>query len=439
MILKHSSLVVASSVVLAGLLSGCSTGKVPPGAPLDRVQEWHENPEYHVGNGDTLLEWIRCKTPETTVYNPEYRWPDGLATSMTPILVDWENSRWENSGETISSNYYILVRNVYVSGNPILGQTRLATIRIPARGVKTVEFVLVRYHLKGLAKTSGHVQLRFVFHENHRPQVLNADGSPDQSQPALDDLIFSWEAWRPSGTAWDFKTGLDSENYKLTARLFAGSQRFLQDALRGAVWDCYPLDLSAHEDAADTVLLTGLLMGDTLGRNLIWNMLEDGLIKDPSDEVKKNWKTKDALQARKTFTWEEIPEYPGKIHSKEIDPGYHALQRSCINLTLEQIDLAMERVYEKHNLEPRTRIHLTQETIPRWFDDVVEGNGWGTLYRAPHALFWLMGHKEVLPYKSYRPLEKAGVLQLDKKGKPIFYRYGHKASSPYGPLNEKIM
>lgn len=427
------------SGMLVCALSGCTTSKAPPGPPLDRVQEWHENPEYNTGSGDTLLEWIKSKAPELTVYTPEYRWPNGLAMSMTPFLIDWEDSQWESAEETDSTNRFIWVHNVYVSGNPILGKTRLATIRIPLGGIKTVEFVLVRYHLKGLSKTGGHVQLRFVFQEYSRPQVLNADGSIDRNQPYLDDLILSWEAWRPTGNSWDFKTGLDPENYLLTARMFAGNQRFLQDALRGAVWDCYPLDLSAHKDAADTVLLSGLLMGDTLGRNLVWGMLEDGLIKDPTDEVKKNWKAGDKLQARKMFAWEEIPEYPGKDPSIKVEPGYHALESSCINLTLEQIDLAMEHMHEKHNLGPRTEIAVAPTSIPKWFDDVADGNLWGTIFRAPHALFWLMRHKEVLPYKAYLPLKEAGLLRLDEKGKVIFYRYDYKASSPYGSLKEKIM
>ena len=59
--------------------------------------------------------------------------------------------------------------------------------------------------------------------------------------------------------------------------------------------------------------------------------------------------------------------------------------------------------------------------------------------RTPHAIFWIMNNKDVLPYKGYRPLEKADVLQRDKKGKTIFYRYDHKDASPYGPIKENIM
>ena len=425
--------------VLIGILSGCST-EVPQGPLIAREQAWQDNPKYIIGNDQTLLKWMNAKAPESTVFNPQSRWPNGLAESMTPLLVDWEDSCLNNTNKVSQSNEYFIVHNAYVSGNPILGSARLATIRIPTKGVKTVEFLIVRYNIKGLlAKTGGHVQLRFIFDEAHRPELLRADGSLDPVQPYLDDLIVSWEAWRPTGETWNFKEGLDPTKYRLTARLYAGDQRFLQDALRGAVWDCYPLDLSVSADAPDAVLSTGLLMGDALGRHLIWDMLEKGLIKDPTEEVKKAWKKEDLQKAEKMFAEEGIPQHLEKIYFNELKPGYHALERSCINMALEQIDQTMKRIYKRDHLGSWTDIHVAPTTIPSWFDDVVEGKDWKAFFEAPYALTWLINHKEVLPYKAYLPLKKAGLLQLNKKGKIIFYRYNYKETSPYGPLREKIM
>ena len=108
----------------------------------------------------------------------------------------------------------------------------------------------VGYYLKGLAKTSGHIQLRFVFKQDHRPQLLDENNQLDREQPYLDDLFLSWEAWRPTNTPWEFAKGLDPDQYALSARMYSGPQRFLNDSLRGAVWDCYPLNIP-DADAAD--------------------------------------------------------------------------------------------------------------------------------------------------------------------------------------------
>ncbi|VGO21639.1 hypothetical protein [Pontiella sulfatireligans] len=50
-----------------------------------------------------------------------------------------------------------------------------------------------------------------------------------------------------------------------------------------------------------------------------------------------------------------------------------------------------------------------------------------------------MSNKAIFPYKSYLPLKDAGMLQTDKKGKVIMYRYGHKLGSPYGELSRNLM
>lgn len=421
------------------LLSGCATGKVPSGPPLERVSRWYETPDYSWGSATELKEWVNTETPTITANNPENRWPNGMAASMTPFIVDWMRSSWDLNDHKVDTNAYAIVKNVYVGGNPILGQVQLSTIRIPEGGVKKVEFIIVRYALKGIAKTGGHVQLRFVFEENKRPELLNSDGSRNAESPYLDDLIISWEAWRPTQQKWSFKDGLNMDNYRLSARMYAGNQRFLQDLLRGAVWDCYPLDLSLTESMGDTILASGLLLGDGLARKLIWSILEEGLIIQPSGEVQATWEKQDKNLARRMLAMEAIPDSPIKPYIEELDPGYHAVQRSCINASLKQIDLAMEYLYQDQALGPWPGINVSPEKIPSWFDDVVEGNGWGTFYHAPYALLWIMGHKEIMPYKAYIPLMKAGLLELNKKGRPVFYRYGKKYSSPYGPLKDRIM
>jgi hypothetical protein len=427
------------ALFIAVLLSGCSSNKVPDGPPLDRVANWYEHPDYSWGTEDTLREWIDTPTPLITAYNPNNRWSNGMAASMTPFLVDWENSTWNASDDSIQTNSYAIVKNVYVGGNPVLGQVKLATIRIPEGGIKHVEFVLVRYSLKGLAKTGGHVMIRFVFHEDNRPQVLNAVGSRNIDTPYIDDLIISWEAWRPTQDEFAFSKGLEMGNYQLTPRMYSGNQRFLQDLLRGAVWDCYPLDLTQAENMGDTILASGLLLGDGIARKQIWGILEANLVIQLSAEEQAKWNKQDQNRARRMLAMEGIPENPIKPFIEGVNPGYQIIQRSCINASLKQIDLAMEFLYQDQHLGPWPGINVSPEKIPAWFNDVNEGNGWATFYNAPYAIFWYMGHKEIMPYKAYVPLKNVGLLEMKKRNKPLFYRYGKAYSSPYGPLKDRIM
>jgi hypothetical protein len=423
----------------AVLISGCSSNKVPDGPPLARVTQWYEHPDYQWGDKETLQEWLNTPTPLITAYNPNNRWPNGMAASMTPFMVDWEHSTWNAADKAVQTNTYVIVKNAYIEGNPIIGQVELATIRIPEGAVKAVEFVIVRYSLKGFAKTGGHVQLRFIFDENNRPQVLNSDGSLNNDKPYLDDLFISWEAWRPTQDAFTFKQGFRMGDYRLTPRMYSGSQRFLQDLLRGAVWDCYPLDLTKAEHMGDTILGSGLLLGDGIARKQIGEIIESELAAESAAEIQTSWNKQDQNRALRMVGIEGIPDSPIKPFIEEVNPGYQILQQSCINAALKQINLAMKYLYQEQNLGPWVGIDVSPKKIPQWFDDVNEGNTWGSIYNAPYALFWFLGHKEIMPYKAYIPLKNAGLLELDKHGKPVFFRYGLKESSPYGPLKDRIM
>ena len=146
------------------LLSGCKSPKLPIGPPLERVAEWNANPEYKYFDAEIGLKWIKNKTPEAIIYTPENRWANGLAGCMDPFMVDWEQSNVE-SFET----GFVVVHNVLVGGNPILGTGRYSTVKIKAHSIERIEYVIVRYYLKGVAKTSGHIQTR---HSQHRRQYI---------------------------------------------------------------------------------------------------------------------------------------------------------------------------------------------------------------------------------------------------------------------------
>ena len=152
------------------------------------------------------------------------------------------------------------------------------------------------------------------------------------------------------------------------------------------------------------------------------------------------WREEQQIKFRKQVVWDEIPDDWFKDLLQEADISYHALERSCISTALFQIESAMERLYSEKNLGARKEIYyLPTGDIPAWFSDVVSDPDSKHRLRALRALFWVTTHKQVLPPNAYRPLEKAGLLQTDKKGKVIRYRYGHKLGSPYGELSRNLM
>ena len=413
---NHTKIFFAIQLVLMTtffILSGCKS-TAPVGPPLKRVEHWNKNPTYRIGTETDLLHWLEKGSSVSIIHTPQDRWSNSFAVCMSPFLVDWEASTISES-----TNEVIIVHNVQVGGNPLLGTSRYGTVRIREKSIERVEFVIVRYHLKGLAKTSGHIQLRFIFKENRRPELLDKNGNLDPGQPYLDDLFISWEAWRPTNTPWKFVEGLDPKQYALTARMYSGSQRFLNDSLRGAVWDCYPLKLP-DTDAADILLWDGLLMGDSLTRRTIL---------DSNKNVSQ--KIKDEL------AWKKIPNDPLKKLLKTTDLSYHALERSCISLTLVQIEMAMQRIYSERNLGKRKKIKYSPGETPEWFNDVARGDV--KFRHSLEALFWARQHKQILPNKAYLPLKEADLLQTDKKGKIIMYRYDHKNGSPYGELSRNLM
>jgi hypothetical protein len=354
---------------------------------------------------------------------------------MAPFVVDWKNSEFQELGKG-----NIIVHNVGIGGNPLLGISRQASVQIPMRGVERIEYVIVRSYLKGPAKTGGHIQLRFVFKEDARPVVLNADGKPDLEQPFLDDLILSWEGWRPTETTFSMSKGLDPEGgYELTCRLYSGGQRFLNDALKGGWWDCYPLNLPDHERAEDMILFSGLIMGDAVGRRTVVGLFGDEKAKATLEGIKTEWTEDELEHLRGRFSWDETPEDELMELMKDSDISYHTFNRSCISVTLWQIEAAMARLYAEEGLGPRKTIVAEPGEIPKWFDYSREGRTWKTIIHAPGTLFWIMGNSELLPYKAWVPLKDAELLELDEKGKPVVYRYGHKGASPYGKLRRNLM
>lgn len=408
--------------------------RTPDGKPVPRVTAWHENPVFAEQSGKDLLNWIRQDTPIGITRTPEDRLPNGLASGMMAILVDWDASNPDDP-----ENGCFIVHNVIVGGNVVLGQLVHATIRIPTRSIIDVEYVVVKPSLTGLGKNGGHAQLRFVFDPNNRPKILGTEADKLLSDPYLDDLIMSWEAWRPPLVKWDFETGLDASNFTLTARMLAGHMRFANDSLRKNIWHCYPLALPDVDDAADTLLHTALLMGDSLMRRVIGEMIDLDKLHSTTLPKGEQWTAKEVEKARKALGREQIPDEDAKTDFSDIDISYQLFERSCITQTMTEVEMAMQWIHTKHNLGHREQVRISPESFPPFFDCIIKGDRKGMIAGIPEGLSWFRKHSTVAPGKSYQLLEEAGLLQQDENGQTISYAYDIERITPYGKLGHNLM
>ena len=143
----------------------------------------------------TLLDWAAEETPTYRVRTATDALPGGYSATMTPALVNW---RMSNHREHKDDDEFYIVRNVNLNGNPIEGVTNLCTIKVPACGVRSAEFVTVPLGAGGI-QIGGHGMIRVMFAEGTQPQVLTRAGEPVPGECNIRDLVFSWEAWRPPG------------------------------------------------------------------------------------------------------------------------------------------------------------------------------------------------------------------------------------------------
>jgi hypothetical protein len=406
----------------------------PDGAPVPRVAAWYENPVHHEQTGKELLNWLSKEAPIESTMTPQDRLPNGLASGMMAILVDWEASRPDDA----DSGFHT-VHNVTVGGSAVLGRLTHATVKIPTRSIQCVEYVIVKQAVHGPVSKGGHGQLRFVFDPDNRPKILGPEAEALFRDPYVDDLIMSWEAWRPPLMMWDYEAGLDPKNFTLTARLTAGHVRFTNDALRSNFWHCYPLALPEVEGAADTVLHTALLMGDALMRRVIGEMVDLEQIDSTTIPDAECWSGEDICKLKSKLSWDQIPDDDAREQFSTDDISYHLLERSCIALALAQIDFAMEWIHQNHDLGPRRRVNIAPDTLPEFFDSIVAKDRKGALRGMPEALEWFSTHQTVLPGKSFRLLEDAGLLKQDDRGKTINYVYDVNRVTPYGRLNNNLM
>jgi hypothetical protein len=217
--------------------------------------------ERRVVTAADILKWQRTYSPVLRVKTQQDELPSGLSVAMAPLFVSWLSS---SAG--FGSDHYYLVRNVNVLNNPVEGITLLGTVKVWADSVESVEFVMVISKVAGRESPGGHGMLRFTFREDRRPIVLGADGQPFTNDSVLDDIVVSWEAWRPPLSSFDPVAGLDPSTYALTPRCFAGPVRCVADAVLDRPWHCYPLNLPDVENAKNELLYVSLVLADAVAR-----------------------------------------------------------------------------------------------------------------------------------------------------------------------------
>lgn len=363
------------------------------------------------------------------------RLPSGLAAAMVPAVVDWQRSPLNDEADD-----HFLVRNVNVGGNPVDGRQVLATVKVPRRGVTGAEWVLVHARLLGKEGPAGHGQLRLKFDSDSRPRVLNREGGPMWPDPCLDDLVFSFEAWRSPGSSFQPLAGLDPSTYALTLRCYAGGQRFLEDGVNNRGWIVYPLDFAERKGALDELLYTALVTGDSLARHTICHLLNQPdvhLKLEQSDYPGIDDSQIDKL--RPLLDRDHIPEDPiAGLTGGEI--SYHLLQRSCITMGLTIVDNCLHRVHHQHpEYGEYESLRVAPKRIPGWLSELAHADRRGTLLRLPGAMHWLAVNQTVLPDKSYQVLERAGLLQRRPDGQLERRSYALGGDTPYGRLSDNLM
>jgi len=382
-----------------------------------------------------LLNLLSEPYPLLRIRSEVDRLPIGLAAAMAPAIVDWRRSMLEDDQEG-----FYLVHNVNVGGNPVEGRTVLATVKIPRAGVIAADWVLVLKRILGKDTAAGHGQLRLRFHEDKQPTVLNRDGGPMWPDPHVEDLVFSFEAWRPPGTSFNPRAGLDPNTYALTMRCYAGPQRFLEDGVCNHSWAVYPLDLDRHYDAFNNLLYTALVTGDSLARHTINHLLEKPAVHldlEPTDYPQIDPRQIEEL--RPLLDRDQVPEDPiAQITGGLI--SYHLLQRSCITMGLNVIDTSLHRLHHRYpELGTYESLPVAPKKIPSWISNLAHSDRRATLLRLPGAIHWLAVHQTVLPDRSQVILKNAGLLRTGADGQVVSHYYFLGGDTPYGRISDSLM
>ena len=384
-------------------------------------------------SAEEVLEWRNANSPAIRVKTDRDALPGGLALAMAPVVVRWQDS----PGGFGPDDYYVLA-NVNVSSNPVSGTTVLGGLKVYADSVESVEFVMVISKVVGRETAGGHGMLRFIFREDRRPVLLDQEGRPVSRNPVVDDIVLSWEAWRPPVASWNPVASLDPETYALTPRCLVGSVRCLSDSVLDRPWHCYPIQLPDVEHSYNELLYVSLTLADAVARQTIIDILDehigkgaDGSDSNPDPELEE-WKKLNEL-----YKQAKIPENP----IKDILDGkirYHLLERSCITMALQSVDWANHRIHSRAGLvEPRS-VRVAPGSLPSFMAKLASGKRSAILLRAPAALHWLMTNQTVIPSKAHELLDEVGLLKR-VDGKIQESHFDNRRNTPYGLVSDHLI
>ena len=378
-----------------------------------------------------LLEYAQQSTPVIHVDTGRARLPNQLAASMMPILVDWTH---EGGAARV-----MRVKNVNVAGNPIVGHNVLATVDVPMAGVRSAEWCLTPpRNDSNRDAEGGHGQLRILFEPDQRPVVLDEQGAPMPGIAAVDDLIVSWEAWRPPLVRWTAMDGLNPDSYALTLRVYTGAKRFLDDAVRNNPWNCYPLTLPGGREGAEELLYTGLLMGDALARRTIREMVEAGDVQ-LTDSLLGAMPAAALDRAQQTFSEASLPEDPLVSLIGGADLSYQLIRRSCVTHSLYTVQVALQRIHAKLGLGEAPELQVVPEDLPDWVDQLAGADRGELLAVLPGALLYVARNATVLPSNAHLILSAEGLIEQDDAGELIRYYYHRGQDTPWGPIRDNMM
>ena len=377
------------------------------------------------------LEWKRDTSEIIRVRIERDVVPGGLSLAMAPVLVNWQSA----SAGFGPDDYYIL-RNVNVANNPVGGILHLAGLKVFADSVESAEFVTVTWKVAGKKTPIGHGMLRFIFREERRPVILDREGNPFANDAMVEDILLSWEAWRPPKVMFNPLDGLNPTTYALTPRCMLGHVRCLLDSILDRPWTCYPLKFPDVEHAYDELLFVALALADAVARQTVANILDRRIEKD---------RLPDDYPAPELNEWEYVSDHHKTAHVPEnpildVLQGkveYQLLERSCVTMALSSLDWANYRIHRRAGMEAK-RIQVVPESMPSFLADLAVGERSTILLRIPAAMYWLMNNQAILAGKAHEILDEAGLLQ-HKLGRIRKSNYDNRRETPYGAIADHMI
>jgi hypothetical protein len=377
------------------------------------------------------LEWKRDTSDVVRVRIEKDVVPGGLSLAMAPVFVNWQST----SASFGPDDHYIL-RNVNVSNNPVGGILLLAGLKVFADSVESVEFVTVTWKVARRETPIGHAMLRFIFKEDRRPIILNREGEPFANDATVEDIVLSWEAWRPPRATFDPLKGLDPTTYALTPRCMVGPVRCLTDSILGRPWTCYPLKFPEVENAYNELLFVSLGLADAVARQTVAHILgrpidKGRVFEDYPETELKEWEClADHCLAAK------VPEHP-ILDILQGKTEYQLLKRCCVTMALASLDWANDRIHRRGGMESK-RLQWAPETMPSLVADLALGERGTILMRIPAAVYWMIHNHSALAGKAPEMLDEVGLLQ-HTLGRIKKTRYDTRANTPYGNIADHMI